>query len=267
MSNLIWTYEALQEEALKYTRRVDFSKGSPSAYTIAARKNLLSNICSHMALPPIKWTMDSISAEALKFNTRLDFQANSTAYQAAARRGILDIVCAHMQSSKTGLKSQQEFMSEIESIGCKDYEVLSDYTGRHSKVQMQHIKCNTTWEVTPANFINKHSRCPNCMKGSDGDLLYLWNLEGTDIYKIGTSSARLGIKRIKEVSRELKVNYIIKMLVTTANAVEIERRVLSEFTVCPITIPKLKTGGISEFRILSANDVKNLLNLVHKELK
>ena len=43
-----WTLEVLQAEAKKYSHRTEFAKGSPNAYSSAARKKLLDTICAHM---------------------------------------------------------------------------------------------------------------------------------------------------------------------------------------------------------------------------
>ena len=43
-----WTLEVLQAEAKKYTHRTAFAKGSPNAYSAAARKKLLDTICADM---------------------------------------------------------------------------------------------------------------------------------------------------------------------------------------------------------------------------
>lgn len=43
-----WTLEVLQSEANKYKYRTDFAKGSPNAYSAAARKKLLDSVCKHM---------------------------------------------------------------------------------------------------------------------------------------------------------------------------------------------------------------------------
>jgi hypothetical protein len=46
--NGYWTKERCQEEALKYKHKIDFMKGSKSAYTASKRKEWYDEICSHM---------------------------------------------------------------------------------------------------------------------------------------------------------------------------------------------------------------------------
>lgn len=43
-----WSDKKLEEEALKYNSRIDFFEKSGSAYSIAANRNMLDRICSHM---------------------------------------------------------------------------------------------------------------------------------------------------------------------------------------------------------------------------
>ncbi len=45
-----WTKELSHNEALKYTTRTDFNKGSRGAYQHANRNNYLNDICSHMEI-------------------------------------------------------------------------------------------------------------------------------------------------------------------------------------------------------------------------
>lgn len=48
--NGYWTKERCAEEALKYTMRKDFQKGSSGCYTIAHRNGWLDEICDHMMI-------------------------------------------------------------------------------------------------------------------------------------------------------------------------------------------------------------------------
>ena len=92
-----WTFEELQQEALKYNTKVSFVKNCPGAYGFALKNNILEQVCTHMIPQHISWTFDMVQAEALKYTRRVDFQKKSAkAYNVALRRGILDQVCQHM---------------------------------------------------------------------------------------------------------------------------------------------------------------------------
>lgn len=97
---IIWTYDTIKEEALKYTTRGDFQKFSGRAYSVARTNGWLNTLCSHMKKLRIEkgyWTIDKVREEALKFNKRSDFKEKSiNAFSAGKRNGWLDDVCSHM---------------------------------------------------------------------------------------------------------------------------------------------------------------------------
>ena len=103
-------------EALKFTTRRKFEKGSNGAYDSAFKNGWLDDICSHMPKPGdsdyarlkngravnFKWDTYSYTTEALKYETIGDFRKQSRgAYNAANRNGDLQKICSHMQRTKT----------------------------------------------------------------------------------------------------------------------------------------------------------------------
>ena len=105
--NRTWTLEKLQNEAIKYTKRSAFQKGSKTAYNTAQRKNLLDIICKHMEAfningdrnPNFKWSLDILKQEALKYNSKSEFKdKNPKAYHAAWYSDVLDEICSHMKN-------------------------------------------------------------------------------------------------------------------------------------------------------------------------
>jgi hypothetical protein len=104
--NTKWTFEKLQDEALKYKTRVEFQRNSKTAYNLSQRKNILEQVCFHMPKlktnginnPNFKWSYDQLKIESLKYSSRADFRKNNyKAYSAAWRNGILDDICKHME--------------------------------------------------------------------------------------------------------------------------------------------------------------------------
>ena len=97
---IIWTFESVKEEALKFTTRSNFCKFSGSAYSVALKNDWIDDMCSHMIiLRHYKgyWTYDMVSEDAFKFKTKSDFRKMSiNGYSAAKRNGWLDQVCSHM---------------------------------------------------------------------------------------------------------------------------------------------------------------------------
>lgn len=68
-----WTKKACAKEAKKYFRRVDFQRGSPSAYVIARKNGWLDDICQHMISKRTQWDMVNIR------QTIEDYQMSSIA--------------------------------------------------------------------------------------------------------------------------------------------------------------------------------------------
>jgi hypothetical protein len=98
MKRTKWTFEKLQEEALKYKTRKEFEKNNPNAYHAAHKRKILDKICSHMEYQLHYWTDEELAQEALKYKTRKEFQKNSNgAYHTAHKRKILDKICSHME--------------------------------------------------------------------------------------------------------------------------------------------------------------------------
>jgi predicted GIY-YIG superfamily endonuclease len=96
-SNLKWTKERCQDEALKYKTRGEFQNKSHSAYNSARKNNWLDEICSHMVLLHNKWTKDDCKKEALKYNNRGEFAKNNHKIWSFAKKyNWLDEICSHM---------------------------------------------------------------------------------------------------------------------------------------------------------------------------
>lgn len=83
-------------EALKYNTRRAFSKGSPSAYITAKRKEWLDDICQHMAMnvPQGFWNKkENCHAQALKYSSRSEFRKKcKNGFNSAVRKGWIDEV-------------------------------------------------------------------------------------------------------------------------------------------------------------------------------
>ena len=96
-----WSKSRCHEEALKYSHRIDFQKGSCSAYSAAQIHGWLDEICTHMIAPHNPkgfWTKERCATEAQKYNTRTAFKLGSPGAQLSAyRNGWLDEICKHME--------------------------------------------------------------------------------------------------------------------------------------------------------------------------
>jgi hypothetical protein len=112
-----WSIERSMEEALKYTSRVDFENGSPTAYSVCRRKKVIDSACSHMQRkikPNGYWSYDKCKEEALKYNNRTEFQKKSAcAYGKARQENWLDEICSHMKPLN-GLKKRIVYVFEFD---------------------------------------------------------------------------------------------------------------------------------------------------------
>jgi len=106
--NKIWFKETCKEEALKYTKKVDFYKNALGAYKAALANNWLDEICDHMLvlkMPNNYWTKELIEIEANKYTTRQEFcKKSKPAYVAASKNNWLNDVCNHMKICGNVLK-------------------------------------------------------------------------------------------------------------------------------------------------------------------
>jgi hypothetical protein len=85
-------------EAIKYKTKTEFRNESSKAYSIAKKRGIVDQVCSHMETIYVRWTDVSLEKEARKFSTRSEFkQESESAYQTAFGRGILNKICSHME--------------------------------------------------------------------------------------------------------------------------------------------------------------------------
>lgn len=81
-------------EALQYSRRVDFMKGSPGSYKFAMQNKFLDEICVHMQAgrkPNGYYTKKVCRTLMLECNSRMDFKSKySTAYAVSVKNGWID---------------------------------------------------------------------------------------------------------------------------------------------------------------------------------
>lgn len=96
-----WTDDMLKDEALKYSTKADFLKGSPKAYQSAMNRGeqFWSKVTSHMPNIHKSWTDETLRDEALKYKTPTEFyNSNPSAYKLSRDRGkeFFQSVTQHM---------------------------------------------------------------------------------------------------------------------------------------------------------------------------
>jgi predicted GIY-YIG superfamily endonuclease len=98
--NNYWNFENCKNEAIKYSCKTDFEKGSRGAHHSAISNKWIDKICSHMIKGKNSnghWNFIRCKEEALKYNKKTDFQKKSrSAYASAIKNSWLDEICQHM---------------------------------------------------------------------------------------------------------------------------------------------------------------------------
>lgn len=59
-------------------------------------------------------------------------------------------------------RTQEVFETQVLDAVGTEYKVLGTYVNGETPIMMQHVQCGHEWEVRPANFLNRATRCPAC---------------------------------------------------------------------------------------------------------
>ena len=136
MRKTIWSIENCKIEALKYESRKKFSVGSPRAYEILRKNNLLNDACIHMNIPyntKFKWSKEMCYNLALNYNTRKEFQKEQkNAYYSAMYNGWLVDICKHMIYKK--LPNRHWYNMENCRIEALKYKTKSEFIKKSQHV-------------------------------------------------------------------------------------------------------------------------------------
>ncbi|AFB83887.1 endonuclease [Vibrio phage pVp-1] len=97
--------------------------------------------------------------------------------------------------------------------------------------------------------------CPSCGK-YPYDILYLWNLVGTDMYKIGVTTSHLGINRIKKCAKQWNVEYNILIYRNIKQPVTLETEILHKFYNNKV---RLEGDGGTEVLQLSDKELREVI--------
>lgn len=222
----VWTKEQAHQEAQKCTTRIEFQRGSSSAYQYCQRNNLLDEVCSHMREVPITttWTRKLVLTEALKYQNRSDFyRGNQGAYQYCLRNAILNEVCSHMKAAPTTTWTKNSVLVEA-----KQYNTRSDFMRGSNGAYQYCLKNNLLDEV-----------CGHMERGKYGyDLtkpgtLYYLRIDGPEldepVYKIGVTNRKIA-HRIRDFgANHLEIKIIAEWHSTGEEILELEQALHLKF--------------------------------------
>jgi len=245
-----WNETSVLAEMKKYSSRSEFQRASVAAYRFARLNGLLNTYFNMKRIgKPRKWTRDSVIREALRFQTRSEFsKGNPSAYNAAKKSKLIDELFGHVRNQWTTETIRKELMK---------YSSRTDFY-RHSgsaySICLQRFKPLMD-ELLPAT---------SDRNGCDNDTIYIWRavgqfFNGNPVYKIGVTSHRLGMIRIKQVATEAEFDYELiccEKVVGKATNVERKLHLLGED-------PKYTDlNGKTEFRALTDSALYAAISIV-----
>lgn len=77
------------------------------------------------------------------------------------KRGKPCRYCSQKKTNAQQRKTHEEFCKEVETLGCKEFEVIEQYKGNHEPIKLRHTVCDNEFLVAPNDF-KKGQRCPSC---------------------------------------------------------------------------------------------------------
>ena len=248
-----WSEDELVNIATTYQHPSDFEKYDNRAYQAAKNKGrgFLSSICSHMTAKQIRWTSDDVISSAQRFLTRGEWRKHDNrAYGAARRMGILDKVCNHMTPV------HETWTDDNLRQLAAQYETRGDFATSATN------PCEAARRRGHVFFDDICSHMKKASGSSDGDVLYIWKAVGDcdDLYKVGVTSSRLGVRRIKECASDGNFQYIILLyeVLPLGAAFDVEGNILTYGS--PTTL--LGFSGYSEFRHYTVDQIDNIIHIV-----
>ena len=138
-----------------------------------------------------KYTVLSFNNETKKYKMRhnkcgYEYEVNANAFKGMHRR------CPKCNG---GVKyTNDEFIAKFNEVSHGKFELLSPYINGHTKILIKHIKCGSTFESLPADFIFRHKdrildSCINCngLKNKNTDIFKkeVYNLVGDEYTVLG----------------------------------------------------------------------------------
>jgi hypothetical protein len=111
----------------------------------------------------------------------------------------------------------ESFKNRVYELVGNEYIVIGEYSNNHTNIKMKHniFSCNHTYYVKPKDFINKHSRCPECFgtkRRTNAEFKKeIYSLVGNDFTVLGeyinNSTPVLMMHNINNCNHQFEVSY------------------------------------------------------------
>ena len=244
------TKEECHLVALKYTRIGKFRSENQAVYSCSRRSGWLKDITEHMYIPRRgESSKEECKTAAIKYLTRSDFlEKDGFLYRAAKKNKWLDEVCSHMIPKAITNRTKDDCL-----VIALKYSTRSEFFNGNRFIY--YLCARNKWLEDACLHMNSPNKKSN--------VLYMWNVKDTAIWKIGISNENQVDDRIRKVSQ--RHNFIVgqKFVIIRDDARECETKLL-EF--CETISDIRKNDGFTEFRILTNEHVNIAKKFFTKEI-
>lgn len=168
--------------------------------------------------------------------------------------------CANNQ-----LHTKEGFISEAIKIHGNTYSYCDvEYQSANTKVNIE-CPIHGLFSQTPSSHTNARHGCPQC-KGVASDTVYLWNVEGTNTYKLGVSGHSRYPTRIQQVANKHNVTPVLLSTATVGHheAREYEQNTHKRLREAGYQSTVITSGdGYTEFFDLPESVVEDLIKEIN----
>lgn len=157
-----------------------------------------------------KPSLDEIRAEAAKYEKRSDLkEANHRIYYVAMKEGLLD----ELYPTEKGYHRKWT------------PETLAEEAGKYqTKTEMYRANSSAYQTARRLGILNEICAHMKAAPRSDYDAVYIAQVPGTDVYKVGLTSKRLGLQRMDQIKPKVE---LITLMCFNKHAYDIEQELLN----------------------------------------
>ena len=204
---------------------------------------------------PLYWNLERCREDALRFDSRDQWgKSSGGAYSSAKKHGWLDDCCSHMIT-----KGEAVTRKKLQWTLGKCLTDAKRFTGRRE----WSIKSSAAYGSAKRNGWLDQC-CAHMDSGftaTDNDVVYIWRDAGTDLHKVGVTSARIGEQRIRlcKSHNDMDPQIVFMLKVPDARAVELRLLELG-------TDPELDSSidGYTEFRRLTDAELGQAVSIAYE---